>query len=77
MIKGICLGNIGIDCKDALKLQNFYAELLGWEKREMYGCPALCDLYGIVFLFDRAEDYDYIRPEWPEQPGMQTKTDAF
>ena len=77
MIKGICLSNIGIDCKDAQKLRDFYAELLGWEKLEMYGFPVLRGQNGIVFLFDRAADYDYIRPEWPEQPGRQQKQMHF
>lgn len=72
-----CLGNVGVDCKDAQKLQNFYAELLGWEKREMYGCPAVCSESGIVFLFDQAEDCEYIPPEWPEQPGKQQKQMHF
>jgi predicted enzyme related to lactoylglutathione lyase len=77
MIKGVCLGNIGIDCNDALKLQDFYAELLGWEKCEMYGSPALSNQNGIVFLFDRADDGDYVRPIWPEQPGSQQKQMHF
>ena len=77
MIKGICLGNIGIDCKDALKLRDFYAELLGWEKREMYGCPALCSQGGIVFIFDRADDYEYIKPIWPEESAKQQKQMHF
>ena len=77
MIKGILLGNIGIDCKDAAGLRVFYAGLLGWEKNEMYGCPALCDQSGIVLLFDQAGDYDYSRIVWPEQPGMQQKQMHF
>jgi hypothetical protein len=67
MIKGILLGNVGIDCKDAKKLQDFYAKLLGWEKSILYDCPAVSDACGVVFLFD-AED-DYIPPVWPEEPG--------
>jgi hypothetical protein len=77
MIQGACLGNIGIDCKDAQMLQSFYSELLGWEKCEMYGSPAVCSQNGIVFLFDRADDYDYVRPEWPELPGLQQKQMHF
>ncbi len=77
MIKGIRIGNIGIDCKDAKKLQNFYSELLGWEKREMYGCPALCSEDGMVFLFDQATDYDYIKPVWPEDATHQQKQMHF
>lgn len=71
------MGNIAIDCKDTKKLQNFYAGLLGWEKREMYDCPAVCNQNGIVFLFMPADDFDYIHPVWPEQPGKQQKQMHF
>lgn len=77
MMKGICLGNIAIDCKDAQKLQNFYAELLGWEKFDMYDCPAVRSKNGIVFLFMPADDFDYIRPVWPEKCGKQQKQIHF
>jgi catechol 2,3-dioxygenase-like lactoylglutathione lyase family enzyme len=77
MIKGACLGNVAIDCKDAQQLQNFYVELLGWEKLEIYGCPAVRSQSGIVFLFMPADDYDYIKPVWPEQPGKQQKQMHF
>ena len=43
----------------------------------MYGFPKSCAVNGIAFLFDRAADYDYIRPEWPEQPGRQQKQMHF
>lgn len=75
MIKGICLGNVGIDCKDANKLQNFYCELLGFEKKEMYDCPAAVGQDGLVLLFD-SED-DYVPPVWPEENGMQQKQMHF
>ncbi len=77
MIRGICLGNIGIDCRDAVKLRDFYAGLLCWEKREMYGCPALRGPEGVVFLFDQAEDFGYVPPVWPEEPGRQQKQMHF
>ncbi len=77
MITGVCLGNVAIDCKDARKLQDFYAELLGWEKREKYDCPAVSSQSGIVLLFMQADDFDYIRPVWPEQPGKQQKQMHF
>lgn len=76
MIKGICLGNIAIDCKDAVKLRDFYVELLGWEACSMYNCPALCNEQGLVFLFMEA-DFEYIRPIWPEEPGKQQKQIHF
>lgn len=77
MITGVCLGNVAIDCKDARKLQDFYAELLGWEKREKYDCPAVSSQSGIVLLFMQADDFDYMRPVWPEQPGKQQKQMHF
>jgi hypothetical protein len=77
MIKGACLGNVAIDCKDAQKLQNFYFELLGWEKLKMYGCPAVRGQNGIVFLFMSASDFDYMKPVWPEEPGKQQKQMHF
>jgi len=73
MIQGISLGNIGIDCTDAPRLRDFYAELLGWEACERYGCPAVVSPEGLLFLFDRADGYDYVRPVWPEEPGRQQK----
>lgn len=73
MISGICLGNLSIDCRDARKLRDFYAALLGWEGLEKYGCPALRSRNGMVFLFLPAEDFDYVGPVWPEEPGRQQK----
>ncbi len=77
MISGICLGNIGVDCQDAARLQDFYAALLGWEKCELYECLAVRSQDGVVFLFDPARDYDYVRPVWPEMPGRQQKQMHF
>jgi len=77
MNEGICLGNIGVDCKDAKKLQRFYAELLGWEATELYDCPAVVSPSGLVFLFDQANDYTYVPPVWPEEPGQQQKQMHF
>jgi len=71
MIQDICLGNVMIDCDDEQKLRDFYAELLGWEKCEMYGQPAVRNGNGIVFLFIQEEDY--VAPVWPEQVGKQQK----
>lgn len=77
MITGICLGNIAIDCKDARKLQNFYAELLGWETYDLYRFPAMRSQSGTVFLFLPADDFDYKRPVWPEEPEQQQKQMHF
>lgn len=75
MIDGICLGNIMIDCDDEQKLCEFYHKLLGWEKRQMYGRPALCSKEGVVFLF--IEEADYQPPTWPEEEGKQQKQMHF
>lgn len=74
MIKGICLGNIMVDCNDEQGLCEFYHKLLGWEKSKMFGRPALIK-DGIVFLF--IEEEDYISPAWPEEYGKQQKQMHF
>lgn len=75
MIQGICLGNVMVDCDDQKKLCEFYAELLGWEKCEMYGQPAVRSGNGVVFLFMQEEDY--VAPVWPEQVCKQQKQMHF
>ncbi|SEP31457.1 VOC family protein [Propionispora vibrioides] len=75
MIQGICLGNIMVDCDDEIKLCEFYHQLLGWEKRKMFGRPALCSGTGIVFLF--MEEADYVPPVWPEEKEKQQKQMHF
>ena len=74
MIKGICLGNIMVDCNDEQGLCEFYHKLLGWEKSIMFGSPALSK-DGIVFLF--MEEEDYVPPAWPEEEGKQQKQMHF
>ena len=76
MIKGICIGNIAIDCKDAVKLRNFYAELLGFDSCIMYNCPALRSQLGLVLLFMEA-DFKYVKPVWPDEIGKQQKQMHF
>ena len=72
MIKGICIGNIAIDCKDAVRLRDFYAKLLGLNSCIMYNCPALRSKLGLVLLFMEA-DFEYVKPVWPEEIGKQQK----
>lgn len=71
----VVLGNVMVDCDDEKKLQNFYGDLLGWEKCELYARPAVRSSTGVVFLF--IEEPDYIRPEWPEEVGKQQKQMHF
>jgi len=75
MAREIALGNVMVDCDDNLKLQRFYAELLGWESCTLYNLPAVRSATGVVFLFCQEEDY--VRPVWPEQPGCQQKQMHF
>lgn len=53
MIKGICIGDISIDCAEPARTRDFYATLTGWEKREAYGCPALIG-DGLLILYSRS-----------------------
>jgi predicted enzyme related to lactoylglutathione lyase len=75
MIQGIRLGNVMVDCGDGQKLCEFYHQLLGWEKCEMFGLPAVNNQNGIVFLFIQEEGY--LPPAWPEEPGQQQKQMHF
>lgn len=75
MIKGIEFGNLMVDCNDAQKLCDFYAELLGWEKCRMFGLPAVRSEKGFVFLF--AQEEDYVPPVWPEVDNRQQKQMHF
>ncbi len=76
MIKGIEIGDITIDCNDTAMLQNFYANILGWEKKTMYDCPAVVSKNGLVFLFMKC-DIEYVPPVWPEEAEKQQKQMHF
>lgn len=72
----IFIGDISIDCKNPEKLSDFYANLTGWEKKVMYGCPAIIADNGLVILFMGC-DFEYIAPVWPEEIGKQQKQMHF
>ncbi|MDR1019280.1 MAG: VOC family protein [Synergistaceae bacterium] len=76
MVDGIYIGDISIDCGDPEGLRGFYAELLGWDRRMMYGCPAVVSKGGFVILFMET-DCVYCPPIWPETPGAQQKQMHF
>lgn len=76
MIKGICIDNIAIDCKDAVKLRDFYAELLGWDSFLLYKHPALRSQLGLELVFVEP-DFEYVKPVWPEEIGKQQKQMHF
>jgi len=75
MNQDICFGNIVVDCNDEQQLCRFYKQLLGWEKREMYGHPAVRSEAGLVFLF--VQDEEYVSPIWPDQLNKQQKQMHF
>lgn len=75
MTSEVVLGNVMVDCDDEKKLQDFYGDLLGWEKCELYARPAVRNSTGVAFLF--IEEADYIRPVWPEEEGKQQKQMHF
>lgn len=64
-----------IDCKDALKLAQFYAQLLHWEvvyHDDEYACVAPSNIKqgrypGLFFQTNQ----DFLPPVWPEQPQQQ------
>lgn len=76
MIEDICLKNITIDCKNAVKLRDFYAFLLNWESEIIHGFPVLYSPSGLILLFNEA-DFEYISPIWPEEVGKQQKQMHF
>lgn len=75
MVKGIGFGNVMVDCDDEQKLCEFYHRLLGWEKSQMFGRPALSNGNGPVLLF--IGEKDYVPPVWPEENGKQQKQMHF
>ena len=76
MIKGICINNLAIDSKDAVKLCNFYTELLGGDTHIMGKSATLRTQLGLELLFMEA-DFEYVKPVWPEEIGKQQKQMHF
>lgn len=64
-IAGFCY-----DCKNADKLSNFYAALLGWEKiLSGNGWAGLRSPQGWILAFQEIEEY--VPPVWPWAKGKQ------
>ena len=59
-----------------MRQQHFYANLLGWMKKTMYGCPAVVGDNGLTILFQSC-DLEYVPPVWPEEAGKQQKQIHF
>ena len=63
---------IDIDGRHPTRLQDFYHNLLSWEKKEMYGMLAVVSDSGFALMF-QPTDTEYIPPIWPEQENTQQK----
>ncbi|MDR0964428.1 MAG: VOC family protein [Clostridium sp.] len=72
----LTIGDLSIDCTDPLRAQNFYANLMNWEKLTAFGCPAVKTEIGMLILFTTPEVH-YVSPVWPEEVGKQQKQMHF
>jgi len=68
----LTIGDLMIDCANAERAREFYANFMGWEKRIAYNCLALKTDNGLTILFAET-DIPYVPPVWPEEPGEQQK----
>ena len=51
MSNEIRLADLVVDCPDAIKLSQFYHELLGWKTTELFGNPAVVSENGVMLVF--------------------------
>jgi catechol 2,3-dioxygenase-like lactoylglutathione lyase family enzyme len=65
-------GNLMIDCANAERAHDFYANLTGWEKTVAFDCLAIKAENGMTLLFVEPE-IPYTPPVWPEVTGGQQK----
>ena len=72
MIPNLTIGDLTIDCANAERAREFYANLMGWEKTIAYNCIALNTDNGLTILFAETE-LPYVPPIWPEESGKQQK----
>lgn len=72
MIPNLTIGDLTIDCANAERARNFYADLFGWEKTTAFGALAVKTDKGMMILFWEP-DIPFASPVWPEEPGMQQK----
>lgn len=76
MIANITIGDLMIDCANAERARDFYADITGWEKIRAFDCLALRAYNGLTILFVEA-DIPYMPPVWPEELGKQQKQMHF
>ena len=61
MINNFTIGDLMIDCSNAERARDFYANLMGYEKTVAYGCLALKTDNGLTILFAET-DVPYVQP---------------
>ena len=76
MIQNLTTGDLMIDCANAERTRNFYADLMNWEKTVAFNCLALKTDNGLTILFAET-DIPYVPPVWPEEPDKQQKQMHF
>ena len=72
MINDLSIGGLMIDCANAERARDFYANLMEYEKTVAYDCLAIKTNNGLTILFAET-DIPYVPPVWPEEPGEQQK----
>ncbi|MCL2445144.1 MAG: VOC family protein [Oscillospiraceae bacterium] len=77
MITNLTIGDITIDCANAERARDFYADLTGWTKTTAFGALALKAENGMTILFWEPDFIPYVPPVWPEEPGKQQKQMHF
>lgn len=72
MISNLTIGDLTIDCSNAERARNFYADFMGWEKIIAYNCFAVKTDVDLTILFIET-DVPHVPPVWPEESGEQQK----
>ena len=72
MISDLTIGDLMIDCANAERARDFYANLMECEKIIALNCLALKTDNDLTILFAET-DIPYASPVWPEEPGRQQK----
>lgn len=72
MISNLAIGDLMIDCANAKRARDFYANLLNLEKIVAYDCLAVKTANGLTILFAET-DIPYVPAVWPEEPEKQQK----
>lgn len=69
-------GYLLIDCANAERVRDFYADSIGWERIRAFDRLALRAYNGLTILFVEA-DIPYMPPVRPEELGKQQKQRHF